>query len=147
MAGELRITTPGANATDLDVAWRDRLADAEALLDAGRNAGAIATATYALEIRLKVLVCKKLDVLQLPRAFEMHDLNALLLLAGLSRRLERKTAGEVRANWEEIISQSGKLNDLRYLPDAKWTATQAAQFFRQLKSAPNGVLPWLSRQR
>src|SRR5262249_14357700 len=60
-------TKLGGTLADLEVAWQDRLADAEALFAAGRNAGAIADAIYALEIRLKVAICKRLDVEQLPK--------------------------------------------------------------------------------
>ena len=93
-------TKPGTELSFLEAAWQDRLADAEALFAAGRNAWAIATALYALEIRLKVLVCKKLDLSDLPRAFEVHDLDGLLLLAGLSRRIKRKGAVQVKQNWD-----------------------------------------------
>ena len=88
----------GSSVADLDTAWRDRLADAEALLAAGRNGWAIATGLYALEIRLKVLVCRRLDIDKLPKAFEVHDLSSLLLLAGLSQRILRKPARTVKTN-------------------------------------------------
>jgi hypothetical protein len=94
MAGKQEFTKPGATRSDLEVAWQDRLADAQALFDAGRHAWAIATALYALEIRLKVLICKRLDVPDLPKAFETHDLDSLLLLAGLSKRIEKKQCPE-----------------------------------------------------
>lgn len=147
MAGDKALTTLRAALSDLDAAWQDRLVDADALFKAGRNAGAIAAALYALEIRLKVLVCKKLDLPQLPRAFEIHDLDGLLLLAGLSRRLRRKSAAKVLLNWDAILSQSQKLNDLRYAPDKNWSHAQAATFLRQLTTPPDGILPWLSKQR
>jgi len=41
---------------------------------------------YALEICLKARICKKLDQPKLPTAFEIHDIDGLLLLAGLARR-------------------------------------------------------------
>ena len=85
-------TKLGESLADLEAAWQDRLADAEALFAAGRNAGAIVTGLYALEIRLKVAVCKRLDLERLTKSFEIHDLPALLLLAGWSRRIDRKSA-------------------------------------------------------
>ena len=32
---------------------------------------------YAVEIRLKVLICRRLELTALPKAFEIHDLEAL----------------------------------------------------------------------
>jgi hypothetical protein len=140
-------TRLGTAVADLDAAWQDRLTEAEGLLAAGRNAWAIATGLYALETRLKVMVCKKLDLEGLPKAFETHDLDGLLLLAGLSRRIQRRSAAPVKRSWEEIRSLLRRLNELRYGPDARWSRPQATTFFSQFRDAPNGVLPWLARQR
>ena len=60
--------------------WQDRLAEGKALLAASYHAWAMATGLFALEIRLKVLICKRLKIDKLPRAFEIHDLDGLLLL-------------------------------------------------------------------
>jgi len=140
-------TKLGDALVDLETAWQARLADAEALFAAGRNGGAIATGLYALEIRLKVAICKRLDLERLPKNFEIHDLQALLLLAGWSRRIDRKSARKVKAIWDAIVRQSEELNKLRYTGDKNWTHAQAATFLNQLKDPPNGVLPWLSAQR
>lgn len=137
----------GSALADLEAAWQDRLRDAEELLATGRNGWAIATGLYALEIRLKVLVCRRLDLVQLPRAFEVHDLPGLLLLAGLSRRIQRKPARGVKRNWDAILALSPQLNDFRYTASARWSATQAQDFFRQLRDPPNGVLIWLGKIR
>ena len=139
-------TKPGSALTELDTAWQDRLKDAEALLAAGRNGWAIATGLYALEIRLKVLICRRLDVEQLPKAFEVHALDGLLVLAGLSRRIERKPARNVKRNWDAIIDLAEHLNEFRYTADARW-ATHAAAFFGQLRDPPHGVLLWLDKIR
>jgi hypothetical protein len=139
-------TKLGETRADLEAAWKDRLADAEILYKGGRNAWAIATALYALEIRLKVLICKHLDLQQLPQAFEIHDLDGLLLLAGLSRRLAGKKAAKVKANWDNIKAVAPKLNDIRYTPDANWPKAQATAFLRWLRDPPDGVLVWLSKQ-
>jgi hypothetical protein len=139
-------STLGSSLPDLEQAWQDRLKDAEALLAAGRTGWAIATGLYALEIRLKVLICRRLDLDQLPRPFEVHDLDSLLLLAGLSRRIERKPARGVKRSWDAIIELSQHLNTFRYTADERW-ATTAPVFFRQLRDSPHGVLPWLNRIR
>lgn len=82
----------------------------------------------------------------LPRAFEIHDLMALLLLAGLSRRIERKPARNVKKSWDRVVEVSQNLNNFRYTNDARWAA-DAANFFRQLRDPPYGVLLWLDKIR
>ena len=42
---------------------------------------------------------------------------------------------------------SPSLNDFRYMADAKWTAPEAHDFFRQLRDPPSGVLVWLDKVR
>src|SRR5437660_362839 len=118
-------TKLGESLAELEAAWQDRLADADAFLAAGRNAGAIAAGLYALEIRLKVAICKRLDLEGLPKNFEIHELKGLLLLAGWSRRIDRKSARKVKPNWDAILSQSEDLNKLRYTADKNWTHAQA----------------------
>lgn len=83
----------------------------------------------------------------MPRAFEVHDLPGLLLLAGLSRRIQRKPARGVKQNWDAILALSPQLNDFRYTASAGWSAAQAQDFFRQLRDPPNGVLIWLGKIR
>jgi hypothetical protein len=140
-------TKLGTTRTDLEAAWPARLAEAQSLHAAGHHAWAIATAVYALEIRLKVMICKKLDLEKLPRAFEIHDLDSLLLLAGLSQRIERRGALRVKFTWELIKREAEGLNDLRYGPASHWTAAQAADLLRALTDPTEGVLSWLSKQR
>jgi len=140
-------TKLGSSLAELDVAWQDRLKDAEALFVSGRHAWAIATGLYALEIRLKALIYRRLDLEQLPRAFETHELSSLLLLAGLSRRIERKPARGVKGNWDQILLMAPQLNDFRYKPDTNWDASRAQTFLAQLRDTPYGVLTWLNKVR
>ena len=147
MAGDQRFTKFGTALADLNVAWRDRLDDADTLLASNRHASAIVMGLFALEIYLKTLICKRLGVHQLPKAFEVHDLDGLLLLAGLSRRLLTKRAATIRSNWNFIVRTSDRLNEMRYAPNARWGPADAQTFFEQLRGTPAGVLPWLMRQR
>ena len=131
----------------MDVAARDRLIDAEQLLSAGRNASAIALGLYALEISLKVRICRQLDLNALPRPFEIHDLGGLLVLSGLSRPLnDDPRNSNVLANWNGIESFSRILNALRYgeESDPRWSRQEAELFFSELRDAPYGVLTWVS---
>lgn len=147
MAGNPDFAKLRAAIDELDAAANDRVTDAESLFVAGRYAAAIAMGLYALEIRLKERICRRLELDALPVAFEIHDLGGLLTLAGLSKRMEDPSNASVLLNWNSIETWSKLLNELRYKPasDPRWQAPEAAQFFAQLRDAPNGVLLWLSR--
>lgn len=145
MAGDREFTQMRAAVADLDVAARDRLEDAEQLLKSARYASAIMMGLYALEIRLKERICSRLDLDKLPRAFEIHDLAGLLVLSGLSKRINEPPYSHILGNWNELLVWSKRLNDLRYGPETHpdWPLARAALFFSQLRDSPNGVLPWL----
>jgi len=147
MAAEQRFTKPGTTLSDLETAWSDRLADADALMTSGRHASAIVMGLFSLEILLKVLICRKLAIRHLPRAFEIHDLDGLLLLSGLSSRINEKAELLVRANWSFLVRSSERLNEMRYSPNSGWSRNDAIVFFEQLRGEPDGVLTWLQRQQ
>jgi hypothetical protein len=141
---EWRESPKSAKRPDLDKAWTDRLADAKALLGAKRSAWSIASGLYALEIRLKFLVCKNLDLSYLHGAAFTHDLSALLILAGLSQRINDPSLSGVKINWDEILIVAEQLEDLRYRPDSNWPFSQAESFLGWLDHPSTGVLTWLS---
>lgn len=147
------ITATGALAPDLEAASGDRLKDAKTLAAAGRAASAIVFGLYSLEMHLKALICKRLDLPGLPRAFEIHDLEALLVLSGLSRRMDDPANGPTKMNWDNILFFAASLNDLRYLPEGSnglpvgsQTQRDADDFLRLLEDPTHGVLTWLSNQ-
>jgi hypothetical protein len=146
MSGDRSFTSLGARVGELEAAWRDRLLDAEHLVQAGRHSMAIAMGLYALEILLKVRICRKLDLKSLPRPFEIHDLAGLLILSGLSRAMTSKNARLVKANWDKIKTTAKDLNELRYKPGAMKSQEQSEQFFAQLKDPTGGVLSWIANQ-
>jgi hypothetical protein len=98
MDSEDRLKKSIAPVAELDQAALDRLDDARALIKAGRPASAISACLYALEIRLKVLVYKKLDLSSLPGAFKIHDIEALLILTRLSQRMKDPASTAVKQN-------------------------------------------------
>jgi len=135
----------GAPLADLEAAATERLQDAEMLFAGGRFASAIAMGVYSLEIHLKVRICKKLNLIGLPKAFEIHELESLLVLSGL--RAARDSAPHaLRFNWEQIADQSLRTNEMRYLSPSKWNQSDALTFLQQLRDPPDGVLPWLLAQ-
>lgn len=145
MAGGSKLSTLGALVTDLHVAAADRLLDAEALLAAGRYAAAIAMGVYSLEIYLKVRICQTLKLPALPKLFEIHDLDGLLVMTGL--QASRNAASQaVRDNWDDIMDMADLINDLRYRPAANWIQADAQAFLQKFRDPPDGVLPWILAQ-
>jgi len=128
MAGERSFASLGAKVSELEVAWKDRLEDANHLRSAGRYLSAIAMGLYALEILLKVRICRRLDLKSLPKPFEIHELDGLLIVSGLSRKLVLKPARQVRANWTKLKQTAKELNDLRYQPNTSKTQFEAEEF-------------------
>jgi hypothetical protein len=148
MADGKSLTRSGASLSDLEAAAVERLDDAEALLRTGRYAASIMSGFYSLEIRLKVIICRRLQVGNLPRIFETHDLGALILHAGLSRKIrEVRRPREIVDHWGELLELSNNLDQLRYRSDpVTWDRNQAERALHLLRDAPNGVLPWLEKQ-
>ena len=133
----------GADLADLEDAANDRILEARILAASGRSAAAIASGLYATEILLKVLICKRLDLPKLPAAFQIHELDELLLLAGLSRRIYGPELLTVRAHWNQILELSEDLNELRYTPDRNWSG-RLSDFMVWLDDPRDGVISWLS---
>jgi hypothetical protein len=146
MANERSFASLGAKLSELDLAWHDRLKDAETLRSAGRHSSAIAMGLYALEIRLKVRICHVLGLKSLPKPFEIHDLEGLLVVSGLSKPLSARSAKHVRANWTKIKNTSKQLNELRYQSDQAKNHQDVDNLFDQLNDPHAGVLPWISTQ-
>jgi hypothetical protein len=132
---------------DLDVAWQDRLDDARTLQSGARYAAAISAGLYALEIYLKSRVCLRLNLTNLPRILEIHDLEALAIYSGFDRSLNRGSApSSVKKNWSKIVLMSDSLNDLRYQPTSNWSQNQAIDFLKWLIDPNDGVITWLMTQ-
>src|SRR5262249_10514213 len=94
-----------------------------------------------------VKICYRLDLDSLPKAFEIHDLDGLLVLTGLKRRLDQARHRRVKANWDKLaLFKEKHVNELRYLPAAQSTREQAQDVLNWLHLAPYGVLLWLDQQ-
>jgi hypothetical protein len=132
---------------DLDQAWQDRLDEANALDAAGHFGAAIAARLYALEIYLKFRICRHLGLANPLKKLEIHDLDALVIFGGFSGALMSLAgSNKVKTNWENIVMFSNNLNNLRYLPAARWTKQQSDDFSEWLNHAGDGVLTWLKNQ-
>jgi hypothetical protein len=69
MGNERKLTKGSGKRAEFEAAWKDRLHDADALLAAGRFAAAIASGIYGVEILLKSMICRRLEIDFLPGAF------------------------------------------------------------------------------
>jgi hypothetical protein len=147
MSNGRAFTSLGVSLEHLKQASIDRMMDAKILHEAGRHASAIAMGLYALEIRLKLKICYRLDISSLPKAFQIHEFDGLIVLSGLKRRMDHKINRNVKANWDYLCQfQTKHLDALRYGPDSLVTESQAKKVLECLNFAPHGVLLWLDSQ-
>jgi HEPN domain-containing protein len=90
---------------------RARLRDSEILLNSGRYDGAIYLCGYALEIKLKLRICKTLGWPGYPstnkefenlQSFKTHKLDILLRLSGIEKKIKENYLGlwSIAAEWD-----------------------------------------------
>lgn len=88
---------------ELDRIAQARLADAKALLAAGRHDGAIYLCGYAVEVALKARICRTLNWPEFPttggefqpyKSFQTHELDVLLRLSGQEQRVKQQHFGD-----------------------------------------------------
>jgi hypothetical protein len=139
-------TQLGALLVDLEGAYADRLAEAEEMLLQDRYGTAIALALYSLEIYLKVRICRRLDLLKLPKAFQTHMLDGLLVLSGLQTAMDGLGTHPVKQNWDFLSSPSinaQHVSDFRYKPNSTFGKAQAEAILKKIRDPIEGVMPWL----
>ncbi len=86
-----------------------RLQEFQSLRAASHHVGALYLAGYAVEALLKCAICKTLDTTELPVNFQLHDLDDLLFLAGLARKIQAYKPVSVNFQKFKEIWESGKL--------------------------------------
>jgi len=137
----------GTAARDLEESAIERFKDAEALFDAGQFAGSVMMALYALEIRLKVVICRHLNLEKLPTPFQTHDLEGLLILSGQFNRLHTaKRPKNLATNWEELIQIYRRADQIRYANDPYWSREKAERVLKLFRDPTSGVLTWLEKR-
>ena len=124
-----------------------RIQEAHVLLEAGHFAGAFYLAGYAVECALKACIAKQVKKYDFPdkklanEAFT-HDLNKLIRVAGLSRKLEddRKTNKVFNHNWAVVKDWN---ESARY--EIGISESQALDIYASI-TGEDGVLPWIIKQ-
>jgi HEPN domain-containing protein len=132
---------------DLQKMAEERVADAEALLNAKRYQAAYYLCGYAIECALKACIARKTREFDFPdrkvvNDSYVHDLTKLLNVADLAKAHQDEVAmsGLFAKNWFIVRNWS---EASRY--DGSITPEQASSFFRAVTDEANGVLAWLKK--
>ena len=121
-----------------------RLREAEALFAAGLFDGAKYLSGYVVELALKARICRLLDMDEYPdkgelkRVYAVHDLDQLLLLAGLKKSLVLNDA--VYRNWSKAVLWKP---EGRYDPAGSVTREEVEDILKAVSDDTNGVLTWI----
>ncbi|MBW8876725.1 MAG: HEPN domain-containing protein [Acidobacteria bacterium] len=124
---------------------RLRLREAEALFAAGCYNGAVYLCGYAVEVALKARICRLLGVESYPEggrikgAYAVHDLDQLLLLAGLREKIGLQEEPLFK-NWGTTVPWNP---DLRYRPPGTISRPEALVILDAIRHPKHGVLRWI----
>jgi HEPN domain-containing protein len=133
---------------DLQELSRLRLREAETLYKAHLYDGCVYLAGYAVELALKARICRLLRISQYPsgdigRAFKIHSLDQLKVLAGLSNEISVSKNKELFDNWSRAVDWDP---EQRYEAPGKYDANAAKAILNGLTAKPNGVFTWLTKR-
>lgn len=123
-----------------------RLQEAEALFEKELFDGAAYLCGYVIELALKARICRLLDIEDYPDggklkgAFATHDLDQLLLLAGLAVKIEKTEA--VFISWS--IASSWR-PERRYQPHGTVGEKDALTMLNAIRDREKGVLQWIEQ--
>jgi hypothetical protein len=126
---------------------RVRLREAEALHKAKLYDGSVYLAGYAVELALKARICRLLGLKEYPlepeKAFKIHNLEQLKLLAGLTTKIDIKKNKDLFDNWSKAVEWNP---EQRYEAPGRHNAATAKLILDSIRDKPNGVLTWLSKR-
>jgi hypothetical protein len=112
-----------------------RLQDASVLLQYERYPGAIYLAGYALECLLKWAITQRRECVYLPAELETHELDILLLHAGLGECLGRE--GALRNMFAALADSWGP--ELRYMARIP-APREAERLYREISKVYDWIL-------
>lgn len=134
------------NRTDLQRLAEERVADAKALLDAGRWSGAYYLAGYAVECALKACIAKRTNQHDFPdKATAVdsytHNLNRLIEVAGLKLALQLATTPAANPTLGRNVQRTKDWSETtRY--ELK-TEPEARSLYHAVTDPTDGVLAWI----
>jgi HEPN domain-containing protein len=130
-----------------------RLKEADSLLSQNHYDGSCYLAGYCLEMALKAAICRRMekddffDILknETARAFKIHNLGELIILAGLQKRYEdlRITNPILENNWYFVKDRIRWSEQLRY--QTGFSKTEAEGMLKAINDPQNGILKWLKK--
>jgi hypothetical protein len=165
MASKGFFSTYGTSVQDLEAAQKARLYEAEALLGVKQFAGVILAGHLAVEIAIKLFICRTRNVGHLQSPYQSHDLRELLHAAGLFDEATKGAnpwpkEGYTRYgrtgpsfpnyvdNWKIVLEFTEALIvALRYTDPAIVKEAKAKRHFDAVRLPPHGVIPWLEQRR
>lgn len=128
-----------------------RLNDAEALHEKSQFDGCCYLAGYSIELALKAAICRLMQrddffTLVKPetaRAFKIHSLHELIILAGLRQEYENLATinPNIYAYWGFINNTIKWSEQLRY--QSGFTQNQATDMLEAIAHPQNGILEWI----
>jgi len=134
---------------DLQELARLRLREAQTLYKADLFDGCVYLAGYAVELALKARICRLLWVKEYPttgdlgKAFKVHRLDQLIVLAGVSAQIDMDKNKELFDNWSKAVEWNP---EQRYEAPGRYNASRAKITLDALTDKPNGVFTWLSKR-
>ena len=123
-----------------------RLVEAETLFSSHHYSGAAYLCGYVVELALKARICRLLGTEEYPTtgklksAFAVHDLEQLLFLAGLEKKLYESKA--VFTNWSVALLWNP---EYRYRPLDSFSQYGAQEILNAVRNPRNGVFPWIKK--
>ncbi len=129
-----------------------KLDDAQLLFDNGRYENALYLAGYCIELYLKAKICALLDEpnffadaysdKEVARAFKIHRLEHLLILAGLNAkmRIEKGSNSTIFKNWSLMSVWSEKL---RYDTVGTQTKQDVQSVLDAINDPKTGIKQWI----
>jgi hypothetical protein len=133
------------NRSDLQILADARVADAAALAQAGRWAGAYYLLGYAVECALKACAAKQFREFEVPdkaviNDFYTHRLDKLLNISGTKDKLEYRAANDpqFQVNWNTVRDWNEGSRYDHSITEAKVRDMQVA-----VSDPSSGVLTWL----
>lgn len=125
-----------------------RLKEAETLFAAGLYDGTAYLCGYVIEFACKARICKLLGIEEYPSAgklkqvYAVHDLQQLLLLSGLTPKMDKSRNTELFANWNIATPWTP---ERRYSPEGTFSKEKAEEILDAVRDKDNGVLQWIMR--
>jgi hypothetical protein len=130
-----------------------RLKESKALFRNRFYDGACYLAGYSLELALKAVICRKSDMPDFfdqikgesSRAFKIHNLEELIILAGLRPKFEHHANSNIdfKNNWSHIRTTINWSEQLRY--QVGKNQTDAQLMLTAISNNQNGLLPWIKK--